>query len=135
MRRRVRPYEARDERHPDATARLPRHLSDRRDQLLDLVPLIGRVARGERVRDTVRDVIVQKLLNFMQRRPNRVDLRQYVHAIPVVFDHAQPTAHLTSDAPEPFGDLGLCRRSRRLSQTEGGPRAVALGNASLMAIG
>jgi len=37
-------------------------------------------------------------LHAMQRRPDSIDLGEDVHAIAVVFDHAQQAPHLSLDA-------------------------------------
>jgi hypothetical protein len=89
-----------------AKVRLPRHPADRRDQFLDLVPLIGHVAGGERGGDTMRYVITKDLLlDFVQSRPDRMNLRQDVDTIAIVLDHPKQTANLTFDTPEAFGDF------------------------------
>jgi hypothetical protein len=93
-----------------AKLRLSRHPADRRDQFLNLVPLVSDVAGGERGGDTVRYVIAKDLLlHFVQSSANGVNLRQYVHAVAIVLDHPKQTANLTLDTPEAFGDFHFGR--------------------------
>ena len=85
---------------------LPGHPTDRRDQFLNLVPLVSHIARGECSGDTMRDVIAEDLfLDFMQGGADGVDLRQHIHAIAIVLDHSKQTANLTFDTPEASGDF------------------------------
>lgn len=56
----------------------------------------------------MRDVIAKNFLfDFMKCRANGIDLRQYIHAITVIFYHPKQTANLTLNAAEAFGDLGF----------------------------
>jgi hypothetical protein len=41
------------------------------------------------------------LLNFMERGPDCIDLGQDVHAVAVLFYHAEQPADLALDPPEP----------------------------------
>src|SRR5215472_12620809 len=76
-----------------ATTPLPRHAPDRRHQLLNLVPLLDHVARGECSRDAVRDVITQDLfLDLVKRRADGIDLSQNVHAVAILINHPDQAA-------------------------------------------
>jgi hypothetical protein len=89
-------------------ARLPCHSSNCRNQLLDLVPLVGHIAGRECIRNTMGNVILEYLLlDFMQRSADRIDLRQHIHAITVVFYHPKQTANLTLDPPQALRNLGF----------------------------
>src|ERR1043166_9928895 len=82
-------------RATNSPLRPPHHVH----QLGDLAPLIGLVARGDRVLDAMGDVVAQDfLLGAAQRRAYRRDLRDDVDAVAVVFDHAGEPPHLPLDA-------------------------------------
>ena len=71
-------------------------------QLRDFAPLFRAVARGDRVLDTMRDMIAQDLfLGAPQCCPHRRNLRDNVDAVPVLLDHAGETADLALDPAEP----------------------------------
>jgi hypothetical protein len=67
---------------------LPCHATDRVDQLLDLMSLVNQVAGRKRIGHTMRHVILENFrFNLMQRRADRIDLRQDVHAVAISFYH------------------------------------------------
>jgi len=74
----------------------------------DLAPLVRLVARRDRVRDTVRDVLAQDfLLDPAQRGANSRDLRHDIDAVAIFIDHARQATHLPFDTIEAFGHRGL----------------------------
>src|SRR5262249_45507737 len=73
-------------------------------QLLDLSPLIGLVAGGNRMLHTMGDVIAQDLLlHAPHRRAHRRNLRHDVDAVAILVDHARDAAHLAFDPAQALG--------------------------------
>ena len=71
------------------------------DQFFDLVALSLFVAACDCMLDAVPDVIVEDFaLDLLQRRCNRLDLRDDVDAVSVIFHHLDHAADLTLDALE-----------------------------------
>jgi hypothetical protein len=81
---------------------LPHHPSDRSYQFLDLVSLLNHVSSGKRTGDAMGYVIPQNLLfNLVESSPDRIDLRQDVHAIAILIHHPQQATDLPFDPSEP----------------------------------
>jgi Domain of unknown function (DUF4173) len=73
------------------------------EQLTALLRSCGRVARRERVRDAVADVVVEDLEGeALERGRDGADLRQHVDAVAVILDHALDPAHLAFDPVQPL---------------------------------
>ena len=71
--------------------------------------LLVHIARHERIGNTMGHVIAQDLFfDLMQGRADGIDLRQYIHAIAIVIDHAEQSADLALDTLEacPHAPLG-----------------------------
>ena len=90
---------------------------DGRHELVGLVELI--VALG--AHDAVPCVLVEQAEgDLVERRLDRVDLRQDVNALPVVFDHRLNAAGLALDAPKPLEQVVLGRAVPALGRGGGG---------------
>src|SRR6185437_6875082 len=77
-------------------------------QFRDLCPLIGLVAAGDSVLDTMRHVIAQDLLlGPPQRGAHRSNLRDHIDAIAVLLDHLGEAADLTFDPVQALLDRCL----------------------------
>ena len=82
-----------------------RHAADGRDQFLDLALLVDWISGGEGMRHAMRDMVAQHFaLHLVERGADGADLGQDVHAVSVVFYHAQKAADLALDPPEAGGD-------------------------------
>src|SRR5512134_3301516 len=80
------------------------------EELLALRLRLGRIARGERTRDAVVDVVVEDLEGqALERRVHRGDLREHVDAVAVLLDHPLDPAHLTLDAMQSTDERVLVR--------------------------
>src|ERR1700722_15382238 len=80
-------------------------------QLGDLAPLLGLIARRDRLFDAMGGVIGEDFLfGAAQRRAHRRKLRDDVDAIAVVLDHAREPTNLALDPLQPFQHrcLGNC---------------------------
>ena len=72
------------------------------------MPLLHDISGRERVGDAMGHMIAEYLPFYLvQGSPDRIDLRQHVHAITVVLNHAEQATNLTLNTPEPPGDVGL----------------------------
>jgi hypothetical protein len=59
----------------------------------DLSPLLGSIARDDRILDATSDMVAQDFfLHASKRCPDRGNLRDDVDAIAILFDHANKTA-------------------------------------------
>jgi hypothetical protein len=69
----------------------------------DLSPLVGSIARDNRILDATSDMVAQDFfLGASKRRPDRRNLRDDVDAIAIFFDHPNKTADLTLDSIKPL---------------------------------
>src|SRR5262245_23107641 len=81
------------------------------EELLALRLGLGRVARGERTRDAVIDVVVEDLEGqALERGVDGGDLREDVDAVAILLEHPLDAAHLPLDAMEPADESILVGR-------------------------
>ena len=72
-------------------------------QFGNLTPLLGAIARDDRILDAMTDMVAQDFfLRASQGCPYRGNLRDDVDAIPIFFDHPGKAADLACDPVEPL---------------------------------
>ena len=76
-------------------------------KLSHLISLLIRVAAGNRLLDTMCDVILEDLLDTREHRANGSDLGDDVNAIGLLFDHSAETANLAFDAAQTLESRGF----------------------------
>ena len=76
------------------------------DQLLNDLFLFRSILRVHRAVNAVTQMLAQQIaLNARQRRARSLDLRDYINAIPVLFDHLRNATNLAFNTVEVFQNL------------------------------
>ena len=84
------------------------HPFEQVDEFVELGPLFGDIARGDRLRYAAGGVILEDFaLSLGQRRFDRLHLMQDVDAVAVVAYHLRHAAHLSFDPAQPIEDGGF----------------------------